>query len=490
MNIDLNEIASKYNLRKRGGGFAGPCPKCGGGASSDKFVLKLDGGFKCYSCDFKGDAITWLREIEGKSCPEAHEAAGIDCRAASCPARGTCRLGDGSGKVAKKARSLAPVPARKVAQVAVTVSRTPAEVWTAWASGLVAQAIIDLREQQEHLAWLAGRGIVAAAVQRFALGWLGHDRRVMRQSIGLAPKEGKDKLWVPGGLLIPIFADAGGLLRLRIRRTPESRERFLSDRKYMWVEGSGTDPLVIRPSTGPARGVVVVEAELDAMAVASAHPGVMVIALGTVAGGLPGWLRDECAAAPAILVALDADQDRDGKVGAGPQAIASWTNTFRQARFWPVPVGKDPGDYVKDHGGDLRAWIDAGLPPREATVKESLSTASSLPHAQPLPLDAGQRGEGGKELLNCKDGAGDGGAATPMAEFIEWLRLENGWIWRNASEVVVRYQRPQVTTAESMGRREKVRGALYGAGEVASLLELLPAGTHSHGGLMKFFKGA
>ena len=92
--------------------------------------------------------------------------------------------------------------------------------------------------------------------------------------------------------------------------------------------------------------------------------------------------------------------------------------------------------------------------------------------------------------MNCKDGAGDGGAATPMAEFIEWLRLENGWIWRNASEVVVRYQRPQVTTAESMGRREKVRGALYGAGEVASLLELLPAGTHSHGGLMKFFKGA
>ena len=490
MNLDLQALAATYNLRRGNGRFVGPCPKCGGSATSDKFVIRDDGGFKCHGCDFKGDAITWMRDIEGKSCPEAHEAAGIDCRAASCPARGTCRLGDGSGRTVKKARSVAPVSARREAQVASTVSRTPVSVWTAWASGLVAQAIIDLREQQEHLAWLAGRGIDAAAVKRFALGWLGHDRRVLRQSIGLAPKEGKDKLWVPGGLLIPIFADAGGLLRIRIRRTPESRERFLPDRKYMWVEGSGTDPLVIRPSSGPSRGVVVIEAELDAMAVASAHPGVTVIALGTVAAGLPGWLRAECAAASVILVALDADQGREGKVGAGPQAIASWTNSYRQARYWPVPVGKDPGDYVKDHGGDLRAWVEAGLPPVAATVKESLSVASTPRQDLPLSLDAGQRGEGGKENMDCKAGAVDGSAATPMAQFIEWLRLENGWIWRNASEVIVRYQWPQVTTVESMSRREKVRGVLYGAGEVASLLELLPAGAHNHGGLMKFFKGA
>lgn len=489
MNLDLQALATTYNLRRGNGRFFGPCPKCGGSSTSDKFVIRDDGGFKCHGCQFKGDAITWLREIEGKSCPEAHEAAGVNCRAASCPARGACRLGDGSGKVAKKARSLAPVPARKVAQVAVTVSRTPAELWTVWASDLVAQAVIDLREQQEHLAWLAGRGIDAGAVERFALGWLGHDRRVTRQSIGLAPKEGNDRLWVPGGLLIPIFAE-GSLLRIRIRRTPESRERFLPDRKYLWIEGSGTDPLVIRPSSGPARGVVVVEAELDAMAVASAHPGVMVIALGTVAGGLPEPLRAECAASPVILVALDADQGRDGKVGAGPQAIASWTNTFRQARYWPVPVGKDPGDYVKDHGGDLRAWVEAGLPPLVATDKQSLAVAAHLPQDQPFPLDAGQRGEGGKELLDCKAGAADGNAATPMAEFIEWLRLENGWIWRNASEVIVRYQQPQATTMESLFRREKVRGALYGAGEVADLLELLPAGTHGHSGLMKFFRGA
>jgi len=392
MNIDIVEIASRYNLRRRSNGFAGPCPKCGGGQASDKFVIKLDGGFKCYSCDFKGDIITWLRQIDGKTCPEAHELAGVECRAASCAVRGTCRLGDGSGKtIVKKSRSVAPPQERKATTVASTASRTPAQVWLSWAIALVDQALLDLDGQQEHLEWLAGRGIDADAVRRFGLGWLAHDRRVVRASIGLAPKDGKDKLWVPGGLLIPIFSADGALVRIRIRRTPESRDRFLPDRKYMWIEGSGTDPLVIRPTAGQVRGVVVVEAELDAMAVASAHPGVLVIALGTVAGGMPEWLRAECASAPIILVALDADPGKDGQGGAGPKAIASWTATYRQAKFWPVPAGKDPGDYFKDHGGDLRAWIEAGLPPLVVTVKESLSVAP-VSQDQPFSLDASRAG--------------------------------------------------------------------------------------------------
>lgn len=491
MNVDIAEIAARHNLRRRSNGFAGPCPKCGGGQTSDKFVIKNDGGFKCYACDFKGDIITWLREIDDKTCPEAHEAAGIECRATSCAIRGTCRLGDGSGKTVKRARSVAPPQERLPTTVSSTISRTPAEIWRSWADSLVAQAVIDLIEQPEHLQWLAARGIDAATIQRFTLGWLTHDRRVPRASIGLAPKEGKDKLWVPGGLLIPIFTADGNLLRIRIRRTPESRQRFLPDRKYMWIEGSGTDPLVIRPTAGPTRGAVVVEAELDAMAVAAAHPGVMVIALGTVAGGMPEWLRAECAAAPIILVALDADPTKAGKGGAGPKAIASWTNTYRHAKFWPVPSGKDPGDYVKDHNGDLHAWIEAGLPPMVAVVPPSAPCSAPLPQDQPLSLDAVRRGDGeSKQTLDCKAGAGDGGATTPMAGFIELLRLENGWIWRNGHDVAVRYQRPQTTTAESLFRREKVKGALYGGGEVASLLELLPAGTHGHDGLIIFFKGA
>ena len=99
----LTEIADTYGLKRRGNStrYVGPCPKCGGSKGSDKFVIKDDGGFKCYSCSFKGDIITWLREMDGKSCAEAHEITGLPCRSAPCPVRGICRLGDGSGRPAR-----------------------------------------------------------------------------------------------------------------------------------------------------------------------------------------------------------------------------------------------------------------------------------------------------------------------------------------------------------------------------------------------------
>jgi hypothetical protein len=489
MNIDLQALAAAHNLRRGNGRFVGPCPKCGGSSTSDKFVIRDDGGFKCHGCDFKGDIITWLREIEGKTCGEAHELAGKECLASSCAARGTCRMGDGSGRPQRRARSVAPVPPSRVQQVAHMVSQSPAEFWLAWADGLVADSQLKLNDQAEQLVWLAGRGLDAAAVKRFALGWLGHDRRVQRAAIGLPPKEGKDKLWVPGGLVIPIFWKNGHLHRLRIRRTPESRERFLPDRKYVWIEGSGNEPLVILPTCGPSRGVVVVEAELDAMAVAVAHSGVTVISLGTVAGGMPEWMRRECADAPVILVALDADPGRNGKIGSGPKAISSWTNTYRHAKFWPVPSGKDPGDYVKDHGGDLRAWIEAGLP---AMVSGSapIATASAPSQDLPLSLDASREGGRGVEIDKELTVNKSEPRSSEMAVFIERLRRENGVIWRGEHELAVRYREPQATAFDAQARREKIRAELYGGSAVARLLELLPPGKHAVGGLESFFKGA
>lgn len=492
MNVDLQALAATHNLRRGNGRFVGPCPKCGGSSTSDKFVIRDDGGFKCYGCGFKGDIITWLREIDGKTCAEAHEAAGQECRTGSCAVRGTCKLGDGSGRPQRRARSVVPVPPPRMQQVARVVSKSPAQTWLAWAAGLADVASVKLSAQADHLAWLAGRGLDALAVKRFALGWLSHDRRVKRADIGLPPKEGKDKLWVPGGLVIPIVGVTGQLHRLRIRRTPESRERFLPDRKYIWIEGSGNEPLVIRSTCGPSRGVVVVEAELDAMAVAVAHTGVTVISLGTVAGGMPEWLHRECAAAPIILVALDADPGREAKAGAGPKAIASWTNTYRHAKFWPVPAGKDPGDYVSDHGGDLRAWIEAGLP---AMVAKSAPVAASSQDL-PLPLDAGR--EGGRGLVVTKETvsrplispASIAGPLSPMTIFIDRLRRENGEICRGRHELAVRYRGPQVATPDALARRAQITSDLYGGGEVAWLLELLPPGRYAVAALESFFRGA
>lgn len=385
----LNDIAARYNLRKSGARLTGPCPECGGSTKSEKFSLYTDGGFRCFSCDFRGDIITWLRKKEGLSCPEAHEKAGVPCRAASCSVRGTCRLGDGSGKrISRQPKAVEPMQKKEAATLPITSVKSPAAIWREWAESLSEKSMPRLQENASALSWLAKRGISSATADRFGLGWLEHDRKVKRDSIGLAPRGGKPELWIPGGLLISIYDD-NRIHRLRIRRTDAARGKFLPELKYVWLEGSGNEPLILRPS-GKIRGAVIVEAELDAMAVSAAHDQVLAIAIGSVSSGLPSALRAELAALPIILVALDADPDKDGKTGAGPKWIARWQKEFRQAKFWPVPEGKDPGHYA-EIGGNLRLWIEAGLVPE--------LPPSTVRHDLPLSPVSVTLGDGGKEII-------------------------------------------------------------------------------------------
>ena len=405
----INDLASKYGLRKSGNKFTGRCPQCGGSSTTDRFVLFSDGGYKCFSCAIAGSHIDLLIKIEGMGCKEAHAQAGADCNP-SCPHHAKCH---GGGEIkAKTVRSVAPraITHHTGTSLPMVTTRTPHQLWLGWAEALVSSCHATLAKMPEQLAWLAARGVSAAAAEVNRLGWLGHDIRIDRASIGLAPeRDGKTKLWVPGGLIIPVFSSAGYLQQIRIRRTPEALAKFLPNRKYHEVEGSGNEPLVIGLQQAP-RGVVVVEAELDAMAIAASHAGVIVIGLRSVANGVPSWMRDVCSASPAILVCLDADQGKDGKPGAGQQAVARWTAEFRRARYWPTPAGKDPGDYVRDHQGDLRAWIEAGLPPSLPSVSAAISADNQSQQEintcqnddlPPLPDGYKQGGRGGEYTLRC-----------------------------------------------------------------------------------------
>lgn len=396
MNHILKEIASKYNLKRKSGRWAGPCPKCNGSSKSDKFTIKDDGGYKCYSCDFKGDIITWLREMEGMSCPEAFQEAELDCTRTSCPVYGKCRMGDGSGSTApRRRRALSPLPPSEKNSLPVADPSDPHPAWATWASTQVEKGMEKIKKQPAVLNWLADRGLDAIAIARFRIGWLDHDQRVDRESLQLPIKEdGKTKLWIPGGLLIPIPSPDGAVNRIRVRRTKQAMKKFLHDRKYVWIQGSGSRPLIIRPAAGEkCRGVVIIETELDAFAIAAAHHQVMVIGIGTVRGSLPADVLEEIASLATILVALDADPQKAGKQGAGPAAAATWLGQFRHARYWPVPTGKDPGEYAAA-GGSLFDWIEAGL------IPEITSPPASSSQDLPISPDCHQQGGAGCEEIS------------------------------------------------------------------------------------------
>lgn len=435
MNHILKEIASKYNLKRKSGRWAGQCPKCGGSAKTDKFTIKDDGGYKCYGCDFKGDIITWLREMEGKSCPEAFQDAGLECTRNTCPVYGKCRMGDGSGRSApgRRRQPLAPPAASEKSSLPVADPSDPCPAWSQWASTQVEKGMEKIKKQPAVLKWLAERGLDAIAISRFRIGWLDHDQRVDRKSLQLPIKEdGKTRLWVPGGLLIPIPQPDGGVNRIRVRRTNQAREKFLPDLKYLWIQGSGTRPLVIRPAAGEKyRGVVIIETELDAFAIAADHHQVMVIGIGTVRGSLSRELLEEIANIPTILVGLDADPKKKGKQGAGPAAATTWLNQFRNANYWPVPAGKDPGEYAKE-GGSLHDWIEAGLIPE--IIPQSAAVSQDLL----VSPDSHQQGGAGNEQSPEKNEM-NGSRIITLDDGREFHVTDNHVVWKDlvdAGEVV------------------------------------------------------
>jgi hypothetical protein len=84
------------------------------------------------------------------------------------------------------------------------------------------------------------------------------------------------------------------------------------------------------------------------------------------------------------------DPDFQGQ-RAGASGAAWWVKQYPNAIRWPVPEGKDPGDYIK-LGGDLKSWVMVGIS-REGIeavllVKEIFAGAEVVGHSNaesPLP---------------------------------------------------------------------------------------------------------
>lgn len=455
-------IVDQNGLRRSGKRFVGPCPECGGSPKSDKFQIRLDGGFKCYACPFRGDIITWLTKREGLSCPDAHDKAGKECRInTTCSVAETCRHGKATGSSPKKQftrKKKQAIPysstfagREKIAQLPTLNPSFPAAKWVGYFTTIAENANATLLSNQEQLAYLASRGIDQAAVSRFGLGWLNHQYQVPKKAIDLPIDDGKEKLWVPGDLLIPIMKKSS-IHRIRIRRTPESRAKFLKDLKYCWIKGSGNLPLAIPAMHDRPRGAVIVEAELDGFAIAAAHPDVVVVALGTIDGGIDPLLHTYLTSLPVILVALDAEQK-------ALNLMAAWKNAFSTVKFWPTPSGKDAGEYYQQ-GGDLKEWIEAGLPPKLPSAASPSAPGQDGPLSPARKLNGGE----GEEGLQGEGEREDVTEIELSTGKIIYLVNEKNHVWDEMSAkgmaVFTRYEMERLKAATStMNDEERVAAA-------------------------------
>ena len=86
----LDLVQDKNGFRKQSSSsWEGPCPKCGG---TKRFIVWVHKDiFKCRECDFKGDLVKYLREVDDYSCREAFLSAGKECGSTNCTHFDRCK---------------------------------------------------------------------------------------------------------------------------------------------------------------------------------------------------------------------------------------------------------------------------------------------------------------------------------------------------------------------------------------------------------------
>jgi DNA primase len=367
-----NDILSLYQgmglaaKQKTATEFAGPCPTCGG---NDRFCIWCGGEgkhglgrFYCRGCGLQGDAIQFLREFQGFSYGEACRELGLTPAAPS--GRRAAREPD------------APTPA--IPAWTPKPGELPNSRWQAQARKLIPWAARQLQATPDALSWLlAERGLTPETAARFHVGWLPDDLYRDRTAWGL-PQEFKPNgkrrmLWLPRGLVLPVLDASGKPARIKFRRPNPGQD----EPKYLYLpsQPKNTAPLTI---AGTAAAWIVVESELDGLLLAQeAGDVVNVLALGSASLRPDAEAHARLETAPFILVSLDADD-------AGDKAAWTWWAThypLEKLRIWPVPEGKDPTDAWRA-GWDLRAWIEAGLPPRFMPTRP-VEIAAPAPRPEP-----------------------------------------------------------------------------------------------------------
>ena len=289
-----------------GGEYACPCPFCGG---EDRFrVWPEKDRFWCRQCNAKGDSIEYLRKAKGLSFKEACDYLNI-----SFALHTTNKQNKQESKTVLNIK--------------------------AWQE----KAMDFIKKSQEYL-WQ----------NTFALEFLENERFLKRETIkhfrlGFNPfnifepaanwgLKDRNKVFLPNGIVIPIFKD-NKILRVKIRR-------FNKTPKYRAVAGSNMQPVIFKKS---ANCVIVVESELDAMLVWQ-ETNCSILALGSVSMFPDDKALKTLKKAKHVIILLDYDRPGIEK------ALNLWLKHFKYATWLVPPTGKDPTECFAK-GVQFEDWL-------------------------------------------------------------------------------------------------------------------------------------
>lgn len=393
MNILDRTNNMKLVSSNKGGEYHGPCPKCTPAdklSSSNRLHIWPNqdegrGSYWCRGCDKGGDAIQWLRDMEGMSYKQACIEVGKEYNP---------KLDTKEPTAMDKQKQFVPCEHKAVN----TEWRERAERFVEWSHDA-------LCANDEMLQWLSDeRGISYETVKELKLGYnkgdKGKDLYRPRSSWGLPESYKEDgkakKLWLPVGITIPWYAE-DGLCRVRIRRAT-------GDPRYYVVPGSIGSPMLLDSTHHRAwKTIIVVESELDAIMLHSQAKHLAVyLAIGSShtkpdAEVVSKIIEQQRGKGQAIQIKVALDNDDAGQKGAN-----WWIDTFG-ATLHNIPSGnKDPGEVFKSKI-NITEWIEAALPAAYSITKSESVYVYTQKTINPPPLLQSMKDKKGRDYTITDD---------------------------------------------------------------------------------------
>jgi DNA primase len=413
-------------------------------------VRDREGFYYCFGCQAKGDAISFLRELENMSFMEAVEALARDA---------------GLELPARDPRAAEREAARKGLS---EVMEQAARLWR-----------MQLRQAQGAQAreYLAGRGLSEATVERFEIGFAPDARRGLAEAMAakgvpeddlvrcgllIRPEDGGrayDRF--RGRIMFPIRDGRGRCISFGGRAlSPEARAKYLNgpDTELFDKGRNLYNRHAAREAAGRAGRLIVAEGYMDVIALCAAGFDESVAPLGTAVTEEQLRLMWRMADEPVIALDGDAAGLRAARKLAG--RALPLLEPGKSLQFCLMPPGKDPDDLLREGGPEAMerqlsealplaemVWRaasegrDVSSPERRAALDKELrellraipdpglrrhygeamrarrEALFGRPRGGPPPGPAGPRGRGrGRGRWNVMTGFADGAGAAPTPE--------------------------------------------------------------------------
>ena len=340
-------IARRVRLERAGREQKGCCPFHN--EKSPSFYV-YDDHYHCFGCGAHGDAIGFVMQSEGASFTEAVE-----------------RLAAEAGLEVPKPTPAAAETARREADLADVLEAAAGEY----------RRLLRQPEGAAALAYLRGRGLGEATIERYGLGWSGEGRGALRAALG---RDGiAEKQLVEAGLMkegergaVDYFYNRVMFpIRDRRGRVVSFGGRLLGDGQPKYLNGPETSLFskrqtlygidTARAAVRAGAVLIVVEGYMDVIALAEAGFAGAVAPLGTAL--TEAHLAELWRLSPRPILCFDGDAAGRRAALRSVELALKALAPDRGLAVLRLPDRDDPDSFVRRQGaGAFRALVEAAPP--------------------------------------------------------------------------------------------------------------------------------